>query len=47
MAASAVQGLMAADELLGLSHENEVRRAIRKLLLALIDQDKTGGVPGK
>jgi len=40
IAASAIQGLMAVDELLGIGNEKEVRRAICKLLLALVEQDK-------
>jgi hypothetical protein len=37
IAGSAIQGLVAADELLGIGNEKEIRKAIRELLLALIE----------
>jgi hypothetical protein len=40
IAGSAIQGLFAADELLGISNERQIRTVIRKLLLALIEQGK-------
>jgi hypothetical protein len=40
IAASALQGLMATDELLGLGDEKEVRGIIRKLLIAIVEGEK-------
>jgi len=41
IAASAIPGLMAVDELLGMGGEKEVRRAIRTLLLAIVESGQT------
>ena len=38
IAVSAIQGLMAADELLGIGHDKEIRATIRKLLLSMAEQ---------
>jgi hypothetical protein len=40
IASSSLLGLMAADELLGLGSERQIRTVIRKLLLALVEREK-------
>jgi hypothetical protein len=46
IAVSAIQGLMAAEELLGIGEEKEVRKAIHGLFIAIAEQSKeaSGGV---
>jgi len=39
--ASAIQGLMTADELLGIANETEIRRVIRNLLHVIAEQSKS------
>jgi len=40
IAASAINGLAATEELLGIGNEKEIRKAIRNLLHSLVEQDK-------
>jgi len=47
IAASSIQGLMAAEELLGIGNEEEVRKAIRKLLTALVEENKRSSHEGE
>jgi hypothetical protein len=43
IAASALQGLLVTDELLGISNERELRKAIRELLLSLVELHRNAG----
>lgn len=44
IAASAIQGLVAADGLLVMGKEKEIWRVVRRLLLTLVERDKTTSV---